>query len=305
MMRRRWLRLTVVFAALGVAFAMVPEGTGGADLSDRRPPVGTIYQVAPRLYVVPDGGGNTAVFITATGVVLVDTKFSENWYGLLAQVRSVTDKPITHVINTHAHGDHSGGDIYLDHSVEIDVQANTAANMRTLDVLPRPGNTLPPIVRTFVDRMTLLSGDDAIDLYWFGPAHTDGDALVVFRAARVMHAGDVFPGRVTPIANIEFGGNGVGLAHYLTEAARTIPDVDRVITGHGVVEPWKAFVDYGRFVSLLVDYVRANMHWRTDKNRVFKALTVPEDFRGYDLSRSFDTLDEIDRSIRPWWMRVG
>ena len=104
----------------------------------------------------------------------------------------MTDKPITHIINTHTHGDHNGSNVFFPATVEIVTQENTAANMQKMpafqDAAAKHG--LPD--RTFKDRQTLLSGNESIDLYYFGPAHTNGDALVVFRNLRVMHAGDMF-----------------------------------------------------------------------------------------------------------------
>ena len=105
-------------------------------------------------------------------------------------MKTVTDKPITHIINTHTHGDHNGSNIFFPASVEIVTQENTAANMQKMPAFQEAANRHGLPDRTLKDKMTLLSGKDAIDLYYFGPAHTNGDAFVVFRNARVVHAGD-------------------------------------------------------------------------------------------------------------------
>ena len=138
-------------------------------------------------------GGNTAVFITAKGVVLVDTKNPNNGQGILDQVKTVTDKPITHIINTHTHADHTGSNAFFPATVEIVTHENTAANMAEDEELRRGDATkhgLPD--RTYKDKLTVLDGNDAIDLYYFGPAHTNGDTFVVFRNLRLMHPGDAF-----------------------------------------------------------------------------------------------------------------
>lgn len=269
------------------------------------PAVGAIYPVADKLYVIPGGGGNTAVFVAQSGVVLVDTKHADRYNAMIEQVKSVTDKPITHVINTHCHDDHAGGNALVPAGVDIVVQENTASNLEKM------GGAAPPVpdgrartVRTFKDRLTLLDGPDAVDLYYFGPAHTAGDAFVVFRAAGVMHAGDVFPGKVAPIVSLAWGGNG---ATYAGTIARTIAGtsgVSRVISGHGRVFPWDDFVQYGEFNRLLLEHVRSALRAGTDKNQAFSNLHLPDTFRDYKLGRAFDTMDEIDRSIRPWWRRL-
>ena len=113
--------------------------------------------------------------------------------GHLDQVRTVTDKPVTMIINTHTHGDHTGSNLFFPATVEIVTHENTTANMEKMPVFQDPANKNGMPDQTYKDCLTLLGGNDAIDLYYFGPAHTNGDTFVVFRKRRVMHAGDVFP----------------------------------------------------------------------------------------------------------------
>ena len=96
------------------------------------PPVSAAEKVADNLYMIPGQGGNTAAFVTANGVVLVDTKLANNGQAILDQVKKVTDKPISHIINTHTHGDHTGSNDFFPASVEIVTQENTAANMKKM-----------------------------------------------------------------------------------------------------------------------------------------------------------------------------
>lgn len=270
------------------------------------PPVGTITELAPHLYVVPGGGCNTTVFVTRSGVLLVDTKYPASWDDLLAQIRSVTDKPITHVINTHSHGDHSAGNGKLPAGTRVVVQAFTARAFREMpppDGEVGPGTRLGTTPEVFDRDLTLFDGDDAIDLYYLGPAHTGGDAFVRFRSARVLVVGDVMPDKALPSIVLEGGGNGSSFAGVVARAA-AIPDVDRIVTGHGGVLPQNELARYADLHQRLLDYVRANMHMGADKNAVFKAFHAPDRFEDFDLSRQFNTMDEIDRSLRPWWQRI-
>jgi len=260
--------------------------------------VGKIYPVGANLYVVPGGGGNTAVFITSKSVLLVDTKYKDGLEALIAQVRTVTDKPITDVVNTHCHGDHTGGNAALPPEVTITVQEETAANMATMRqrFAPEAGPGHP--VRTFKDKATLFDGDDAVDLYYFGPAHTNGDTFVVFRKDRVMHAGDVFSGKVAPIVNIEWGGDGRCYGEVIGKAAATIHGVDRVITGHGPEYSWSEFVDHGEFARILLERARAEMAAGHPPEEAMKHLDLPARFADYRLDRTLETLEEMYRSLR-------
>ena len=263
------------------------------------PPVGKVYGVAANLYVIPGGGGNTAMFITANGVVLVDTKYADRYQAMLDQVRTVTDKPITHIINTHGHEDHTGGNQFLPADVEIIVQEHTAEHMGKKRSGDQPN--VHGGVRTYQDRLTLFSGQDAIDLYYFGPAHTDGDTFVVFRSARVMHAGDVFPGKVSPVINTPWGGNGLTFGETIGKAVSGIKDVDQVISGHGRVFGWDDFVNYGEFNRILLENARAGVRSGKPTFRVAQELRLPAKFKDYNLNRASTTLDEIYRGLTPWW----
>ena len=107
------------------------------------------------------------------------------------QVRSVTDKPVTTIINTHTHGDHTGSNEFFPASVEVVAQENTKTNMEKMDAFKGDKAQFLPD-KTYKDKLTLNSGADRIDLYYFGAGHTNGDSIVVFPALRVAHAGDLF-----------------------------------------------------------------------------------------------------------------
>jgi len=254
-MARTRLLSAIVLAGLAVA------GAAADEQRPRIPPTGAISQVRDNLYVIPGAGGNTTVFVTAGGVVLVDTKLPNNGGAILAQVRTVTDKPVTTIINTHSHPDHIGSNEYFPATVEVVTHENTkkwmAANPR---VASNPA-AMPD--RTFTDRMTLGSGDDRIDLYYFGAGHTNGDAFVVFPARRAMCAGDLFAWKMAPLIDPMAGGSVLALPGTLEKAETGIPNVDTVIEGHGDVNTWQGFRDYVDFNRALVDAAKEGMGKKT------------------------------------------
>jgi len=257
-------------------------------------PVGAIYNIVDNLYVVPSGGGNTAVFVTSKGVVLVDTKMTPSWQGLMQQIRTVTDKPIIYAINTHCHGDHTGGNDFLPAGVEIVAQEETAREMKKMRSAFYGGDDTRGLpTKTFTDKMTLLDGPDAVDLYYFGPAHTGGDAFVVFRAAGVMHVGDLFAYKSVPIINTERGGNGKTYAETLHKAVATIQGVDLVITGHSTVMNWTDFEDYAEFNSALLEQAKASMAAGEDEYHAVAALKLPDKFKDYDMATAINAFDQI------------
>src|SRR6476661_1382347 len=125
-MSRTRVLATIVLAAFAVA------GAAAQQQRPRIPPTGTIKKVRDNLYVIPGAGGNTTVFVTQAGVVLVDTKLPNNGEPIMTQVRTVTDKAVTMIINTHTHPDHIGSNEYFPASVEVVAHANTKANMEKM-----------------------------------------------------------------------------------------------------------------------------------------------------------------------------
>jgi cyclase len=255
LMARRRLLPAIVVVSLALA------GAAAQQQRPRIPPTGTIKKVRDNLYVIPGAGGNTSVFVTQAGVVLVDTKLPNNGEAILNQVRRVTDKPVSTIINTHSHPDHIGSNDYFPASVDVVTHENTR---KWMAANPRVASN--PVVmpdRTFTDRMTLGSGDDRIELYYFGAGHTDGDAFVVFPARRAMAAGDIFAWKMAPLIDPMAGGSVLALPDTLEKAVNGIPNVDTVIEGHGDVNTWEGFRDYVQFNRALVDAAKAGMGQRT------------------------------------------
>jgi glyoxylase-like metal-dependent hydrolase (beta-lactamase superfamily II) len=243
--------VTAGFTVAGVAAQQRP----------RIPPTGAIKQVRDNLYVIPGAGGNTVVFVTRTGVVLVDTKLAGNGEAILTQVRTVSDRPVTTIINTHSHPDHIGSNDFFPAAVEVVTHENTRKWMAA-----NPKVAANPVVmpdRTYTDRLTLGDGPDRIDLYWFGAGHTDGDAFVVFPSVRAMMAGDIFAWKMAPLIDGNAGGSVVALPDTLQKTLKGIPDVDTVIEGHGDVNTWAGFRDYVQFNRALLDAARAGMGKQT------------------------------------------
>ncbi|HEX3704215.1 MAG TPA: MBL fold metallo-hydrolase, partial [Vicinamibacterales bacterium] len=155
------------------------------------PKVIEVEKVRDNLYMLKGGGGNTAVFVGANGVTVVDAKNPGWGQPILDKIKELTPKPVTMLINTHTHGDHVSGNVEFPATIDIVVQDNTKTNMEKMDIFKQnSGRGLPK--RTFRDKMTIGKGAEQIDLYYFGPGHTNGDAWVVFPALRAMHAGDMF-----------------------------------------------------------------------------------------------------------------
>ena len=211
-----------------------------------------VEKLDERLFVLRGGGGNTAVFVTADGVTVVDSKNPGWGQPILDAIKGLSTKPITLLINTHTHGDHVSGNVEFPASVDVVVQANTKANMEKMKIFADNANR-GMAKRTFTDRLTIGKGADQIDLYYFGPGHTDGDAFVVFPALRTMHAGDIFGAKGLPAIDGANGGSVLHIATSLQKAYGGIKGVETIINGHMPTQT--TWADLKMFADLNQDFL--------------------------------------------------
>jgi cyclase len=147
--------------------------------------------------------------------------------------------------------------------------------------------------KTYQDKLSVLEGNEKIDLYHFGPGHTSGDTLVVFTALKVMHTGDLFPGKAAPFMDTGNGGSPIEYPNTLAKAAAGIQGVDTVIPGHSAVTDWNAFIEFGEFVR---DMVAAAQQAKKDGKTAEQAaadLKLPEKYKSYDMRRLQDDVTRI------------
>ena len=247
-----------------------------------------IEQVRDNLYVITGSdasnreafsGGNTGVFVTARGVTIVDTKLPGWGQVILDRIRTVTDKPVTTIINTHTHGDHTGSNAFFPESVEIVAHENTKANMEQMDAFAGENTKYLP-KRTYADRLTLGAGRDQIDLYYFGAGHTNGDTFIVYPALRVLQTGDMFPWKDAPFLDRSNGGSGVEFPRTLAKVLAGIENIDTVVPGHIPVTTWAALEEYQRFAADLLRAVR---------NAITAGRNADEAAGSIDLSEQYPT----------------
>ena len=253
-----------------------------------------VEQLEENLFVLrgEGGGGNTAVFVTTDGVVVVDTKNPGWGQPILEQIAELTSNPVTTLVNTHSHGDHVSGNVAFPATVEFVAHETTRANMVRMG--PYTGRTEPPVnvfadtnghglpTRTFSDRMSFGSGADQVDLYYFGRAHTGGDAWVVFPTLRTLHAGDAFLGKRVPFLDAANGGSGVAISETLQKAHDTIPNVDTIITGHSTQATWAELNEWAAFNRDFLAMVRAGRSAGRTVDEIANAWTIPSQYEGYD-----------------------
>jgi cyclase len=261
-MTARILTIGLVAAALGGSPCLAQvtaEQLAAAEIRTEK--------VGDNLYVLFGLGGNIAVSVGADGVLAVDTEFPELVPRYLAAIRAVGGGEIDIAINTHWHYDHADGNLVLGPTgTWLVAQANSRAMLTKDNVIntvvrpPFPQKAYPAAalpVATFTDRMQLHFNGEAIDLMHFGPAHTTGDAAVIFRNHNAVHLGDVFNNAGYPFIDADNGGSLNGVIEFCSKVLAEIDETYTIVPGHGPVTDAAALRDYVDMLTEIRDRMSA------------------------------------------------
>src|SRR5258705_2140117 len=314
MKRRIILSSLLVVGGLSIAVAAQQQ---------QQPKTLEVTKLKDNLYVVKaltkGGGGNPSVFIPAKGVVVVDSKNPGWGQPILDKIKTLTDKPVTTLINTHTHGDHVSGNVDFPASVDIIVQANTAENMKKMihnstaadqtvpaqTIFQQNGNKGLP-KRTFKDKMTIGKGADEVDLCYFGRGHTNGDAWVLFPANRVLHAADIFSGKNIPLLDANNGGSAVEIGNSLDKAYNALNGkYDTIVTGHANEMKPADLKEYAQFNRDFVADVQAAIKAGKSPDDVANSWTIPAKYQGYAPIRTPNDKVRVKNNANLAWKELG
>jgi cyclase len=261
--------------SLSLLLAVVLLTAGAAvHAQNQQPPApvpSRIQKITDDYYVLLGEGGNTSVYVTDEGVILVDVKFERNFDDIQAKVKSITDKPIKYIFNTHAHGDHTGGNQKFLPTTQIIAHRNARAAMMQGKL---PG---PPQI-TYTDEIGLNLGGKEVIGHYFGRAHTDGDTWVYFPALKLLAAGDSFntgngqgqTGSITYGLFIAPGGSLVDITKTLDGVLKW--DFDVVVPGHGPVGKRADIMKWRAEIEKLRNRLTEMVHQGKSKDEVTKML---------------------------------
>ena len=220
--------------------------------------------VAPGVHMLMGRGGNIGVSAGEHGIFLVDDQYAPLTDKIVAALRAISDAPIRFVINTHWHGDHTGGNENLGEIGALVVaHENVRKRMTVEQFIEAIGDTVPPApegalpVVTFTDAVTFhLNGDD-IRVFHVEHAHTDGDAVIHFPGADVIHAGDVYFSETYPFIDVSSGGSIDGTIAAVDTILAIAGENTRIMPGHGRLSNRAELAAYGDMLRGARDAVAA------------------------------------------------
>jgi cyclase len=275
----------------------------------------TLKPLAGNVYCLYGRGGNVGFFVGPDAVFVIDSQFRDLAPGIVDQIKSVTDKPVKYLLNTHHHFDHTGGNEFFLKFAVVIAQDNVRKHMlaspqqilkdypKMVEDARKQGNTdrvkmfeeqiewakkikieeIPAPFMTFNSELHVYLGGETINVWHTPPSHTDGDSVVYFEKAKVVHLGDLGWNKVIPVIDIEGGGSVKGYIGALDLVMSRIPTDAVVIPGHGEIMDVQGIKILQNYIRSLMDLATKAKSAGKSKEDFVAAVELPEfkDWKGY------------------------
>jgi glyoxylase-like metal-dependent hydrolase (beta-lactamase superfamily II) len=316
-MRRLAALAGIALFPLAASAAPAPAPTPTPEHHDRPPE--TVFRVQPLgndVYALYGRGGNVGFFVGPDAVTVIDSQFKEVAPGIVSEIKKVTDKPIKFLINTHFHGDHVGGNEVFRNFAMIIAQDNVRTRMLAspetikkeyparLEKAKQAGNDamakflqdqiewankvkveeIAAPVLTYDSELRIHpGGGETIQIWHLPPAHTDGDSVVFFEKAKVLHMGDDCFNKVIPFIDVSGGGSAKGYLAALDKVIARVPADAKIIPGHGEVTDLAGLRAFRQYIADVLDAAGKAKAAGKSKEDFVKDVDLPayKDFGGY------------------------
>jgi glyoxylase-like metal-dependent hydrolase (beta-lactamase superfamily II) len=251
----------LVSTCLWMLAAPAPAAAQGQDFS--KVEIKT-EQLAPGVHMLTGAGGNIGLSVGEDASFIVDDQFAPLTDKIVAAIRTITDKPVRFVVNTHWHGDHTGGNenfgkagaVIVAHDNVRKRMSTEQFNVVFKSTTPASPKAALPVV-TFAESVTLHLNGDTVQVTHVPPAHTDGDSIVHFTKANVIHMGDLFMNGFYPFIDVGSGGHVDGVVGAAEKALAMANDQTKIVPGHGPLATKADLKAFRDMVAAIRDRVSA------------------------------------------------
>ena len=260
-------------------------------------------QIAPGIAVLYGAGGNIGVSYGEDGTILIDDQFAPLSAKIEAAIAELGASPVEFLINTHYHGDHTGGNenfgkkgalIFAQENVRVRLKEGRAGDN---PIAPAPKDALPVV--TYDQGLRLNVNGDTVDVMFLGGGHTDGDSVIFWREDNVVHMGDLYfkiPGY--PFIDVASGGNVFNAMNSLDAVIRMIDDRTRVIPGHGPMSNKAELIAYRAMIGDAVARVKA----LKDAGKTLEEAVAAQPLADFNRGEGFISADAFVTAI---WNSLG
>lgn len=253
----------------------------------------TATKMSGNVYMLTGAGGNIGVSVGDDGVFIIDDQFAPVTAKILESIRKLSDKPIQFLVNTHYHGDHTGGNENM---------ANEGATIMAHDNVRKrleesnDASAGLPVI-TFNDQLSLHINGEKVSVFHVDNAHTDGDALIYFTESNVLHTGDTYFNGRYPYIDLESGGSVDG---YIAAAERTsmlIDDDTKIIPGHGAASNKAEFKSFLKMLKTLRTIISDEIKKGKTEDEVVNNTSLTKTYDDLNYSWRFITSEKIRRTF--------
>ena len=243
-------------------------------------------KVAGNVYMLEGGGGNIGVSVGPDGILIVDDQFAPLADKIKAALKTLGEGKLKFVLNTHYHGDHTGGNVVFGPDALIIAHANVRKRLSTEQVSKFFNRTTPaspkealPVI-TFEQAVSIFFNGEEIKVIHFPKAHTDGDSVIFFPTSNVVHMGDNFFNGRFPVVDLEAGGDVLGMTQVVGDLASRLEKVPgvKIIPGHGALTDVEGLKAFHRMLLETTDIVRKRMAAGKTLDQI-KAEGLPEEWK--------------------------
>jgi len=237
-----------------------------------------VQKITEDVYCILGQGGNIGLLKTEKGLIVIDSKYEKTADQVLKTIKSISKKPIKHLVITHYHGDHAGGMEKLAKDAEIIMHEKCQESLiKSMESRSETKVDLPQIITYIDDAKLSLDENETVKLLYMGSGHTSGDTIVVFENNKVIHTGDLFFNGIPPYIDVRDGadtGNWIKIIDYLIENYSDY----KVIPGHGPVAEIKDLKKFGEYLK----YLRKKVEKAIKKGKTKEQAVEDIKIKGFD-----------------------
>lgn len=250
-------------------------------------------KLSDNVYMLVGQGGNIGVSVGDDGVFIIDDQFEQLTPKILEAIRTLSDKPLQFLVNTHYHGDHTGGNENMAKQ-GIKIIAHENVRKRLVDG-EKPKDALPII--TFNDRVNVHMNGEDVNVHHVEHAHTDGDAMLFFSKSNVLHTGDTYFHKRYPYIDVKSGGSIDGYIKAVKKGLTLINDNTKIIPGHGPVSNKEEYQSFLTMLETLRKNVQAEIENGKTEDEVAANAGITKEYDDLGYAWNFINSERIRRTI--------
>ena len=279
----KYLKFLLVTIAFSIANFTVAQNFDNVTI--------TTTKLSDNVYMLVGAGGNIGVSVGDDGVFVIDDQFAPLTTKIEAAIRTLSDKQIQFLVNTHYHGDHTGGNENMK-KLGTTIIAHDNVRKRLED---KPKDALPVI--TFNDELSLHINGEKISVFHVEHAHTDGDALLYFTKSNVLHTGDVYFNKRYPYIDLNSGGSVNGYIEAVKKGLSAINDDTKIIPGHGELSTKAEYQFFLEMLETLKDNVLSEIKKGKTEDEVAANSEITKVYDDLGYSWNFISSEKIRRTF--------